>query len=254
MIPTRRITDALNDLLSARAACDALPIAPVEPPMVLLSSNTESGLGFVLAPSCPPASMLSFGCLNARVPRRGTASFVLALPSDRSCDESCMLELEAISSVATVEATIVSPFIEGAMPTSLELLPATYEPWPARGWVLVSVLAPASVPRSSYIRILRACVGGVDVELGDTPVRVPVGGFNHARGTDMRAYTAAHDGDVASLLRALERGASTEGASPWVGDFWACTMLSCPLSEHFCTAALWICYPCVMLIALCRAG
>jgi hypothetical protein len=201
----------LDELESALVVVHpALPLAPVEPPFIELTRDGP-GIGRIEAPTCPPASSLSFVCLQKRV-HPGRSICCLVAPAAGSLNGSMAAAiLDVVTSLVYVNATIQVSAGAASQDaaTPAQQLPVVFEPSISRGGVLVYIRVPASTPEGSHVALHRICVSGCDVALGAVPVLIMVG-LNHDPAPCGRAWHAARSGDVSLLRDALDNGASTE--------------------------------------------
>jgi hypothetical protein len=213
---------AVEALRSELALClHELPLAPVEPPIVeLIPTNRRTGL--IVAPSCPPASCLSFTCLTKCVRPGNSAAFSLSARVTED-DLAPVVARTTLASVLSIEAVLqhsadAAPRNDAVAfrPPPSQLLPVTYAPSDAHGAVICSVAVPVTSPDGSHIVVLRASVAGCDVALDVAPLQVTVG-YNHSPAPQGPMYAAAEAGSVMTLMRVLDSGGSTEEKDPVSG-------------------------------------
>jgi hypothetical protein len=235
-LPVDRCAHVLQALQSETTLHErALPLAPSEPPCIVLM-HTDGRLGVINAPSCPPASSCSVYSLQKRVKAARDSAFVLAPPA-------CVLYGDSHDALLTTLATLVQISAELQQPDDLSVppaqLPVAYELSCTRDGVLIAVPVAASTPEGSRVVISRASVAGCDVALGEAPLEVIVG-FNHAPEAEGAVIDAAHRGDIPALMRLLDGGASTEakdGVSPYASQAVSNAM------RRMCCAHL-VCFSC----------
>jgi hypothetical protein len=205
-VPVDRCALALRALRSdAQLHEQSLPLAPTEPPFVVLTCDGDR-VGDIIAPNCPPASSCLLSCLQKHVKAGRAAALALAPLADVIYDDLDAAALATLTSLVQVSAELQQPDCLGVPPAKLAV---TYEPSVAHGGVLLSVSAPSSAPEGSRVVIRRACVAGCDVALGEAPLEVVVG-FNHAPAPEGPVYAASKAGDAPALVRLLDGGSSTE--------------------------------------------
>jgi hypothetical protein len=180
----------------------SLPVAPTEPPIVVLTC-ADDRIGIIDAPSCPPASSCSCSCLQKRVKAGQAAAFVQAPPVDPISGDLHAAVLTTLTGLVQVSAELRQD--ELGVPAAQ--LPVAYELSITHGGVLISL--PVSSTEGSRVVISRVSIAGCNVALGDATLEVIVG-FNHAPAPEGLVYTAGEAGDVPALMRLLDGGASTE--------------------------------------------
>jgi hypothetical protein len=215
LLPVNRCVIALEALRSeAQHHEQSLPLAPTEPPFVVLTCDGDR-VGDIFAPSYPPASSFSHSCLQKRVNAGHAAAFVLAPPADVFYGDLNATMLATLAALVQVSAELQQPADLCVAPAQL---PAAYEVLMAHGGVLVTVPFPTA-PEGSRVVISRISVAGCDVALGEAPLEVIVG-FNHAPAPKGVVWDASAAGDAPALTRLLHGGASTEEKNDVSGRTW----------------------------------
>jgi hypothetical protein len=193
-----------------------VPLGVVESPLVTFKLSGTMFLGVVDAAGTTswPALTVTRRYLRylTRVRPGGTAVFRVNVTTSMTVSESTDTPQSGVAATfhwdGLARLLCVRAVLSSAPHT---LLPFSANPSAtAPGCVDILVPVPEDAPLGSLVTLHRVFGAGCDVSLGEAPLYVTVGHYNHAPAPEGPVTAAAKSGNVPALLAALDADGSTE--------------------------------------------